>query len=81
MGRRLPEAAGSETGGIKKFAAYKKRGSGVRPCFRAVCHRTGDDSAESVSAPVQKVIWCIHLLNIFITDLKQNLKFKQYLNF
>lgn len=74
MGRRLPEAAGSETGGIKKFAAYKKRGSGVRPCFRAVCHKTRDDSAESASAPVQKVIWCIHLLNIFITDLKTELK-------
>ncbi|MDM7296777.1 hypothetical protein, partial [Klebsiella pneumoniae] len=58
----------------KSSQLIKKRGSGVRPCFRAVCHKTRDDSAESVNAPVQKVIWCIHLLNIFITDLKTELK-------
>lgn len=49
--------------------------------LRAVGHKTEDNSAEAPLIPVQNVIYDTHLLNIFITDLKLNLKFKQYLNF
>jgi len=48
--------------------------AGIGRCLRAVGHKTEDNSADASLTPVQNVICDTHLLNIFITDLKTQLK-------
>jgi hypothetical protein len=43
--------------------------------FRAHHHKGGNNTASRHILPVPNLIFCTHLLNILITDLKTQLKF------
>ena len=47
----------------------------ISHCFRAYHHKGENNTASRHTLPVPNLIFCTHLLNILITDLKTQLKF------